>query len=100
MVQNQNKIHEALTLFIALVFFTVPLPFAFGQDVDVVPPEFRDLVPQEIKDQIQLLSGNSMLIAAKALGVDKVMEKELEVGGSPPGNANTTLQLLDFPHHA
>lgn len=67
---------------IALMLMLMPLPVAVGQQAEkLLSEEFREIVP--------LLSSVPMFLAAQSLNITVVAGKDLTVGGSPPGNANS-----------
>jgi len=91
MIQNKKptftkfmsaRIHVALGIFLAfVVLLAAPLPSAVSQGQE------ETLFPEALREKVQLLSGSPMLIAAEALGITEIADKDITVGGSPPGKA-------------
>lgn len=68
---------------VALLLTLTPLPVAVSQESE------PDLLPEEMRETVPLLSGTPLLLAAKSLGITELFGKDLQTGGSPPGKAQS-----------
>ncbi len=71
-----------------LLVFMVTGSYAFAQEQEPqpLPPEYAAQIPQEIKDQIEMLTGQAVVLMAKALGVTELRGKDVDPNQGPPGS--------------